>query len=492
MNLKKSIFSYIIWAVFAVFCCLSLSAALERAGIVKLLGLSQGAVIVGVCVYLFCTAAVFAALRIICMEIAGHISNKKKLEDALSRILPVLVLLGAAAYLTLYLAYAQPLVLINDSFYRQAFVADRQSVSFTFHGASWLYICLLHLMLLLFGNTPFAGVVLQVMLFFVCLLLLYIGMQAYAGAFPAAVSMAAFGFLPITLQYIFFLTPELFSLALYLVGFCLTGAAYRKFQQSGIASLFQYIGIFLLGLYLGFVVYLDIYGVSLYFLLAALWALEQEKRKQAAAVLLFAILGGICGFFLSVSAACRIGELPVSSYLQKFFALYFEKASFSAAFPDCLPDTGLLGSMLLISFAFFLVPAFFVWKKSLSGAFILNLLFLYGLSVFSVAVLNMQINTTFAYSILAGLGAYSVLWQPKEAALEKKKEAQMEKIKETDAAQPVEKEKEQEKPAPGAPLQNPLPVPKKKSRPALDFGYEIKEADMKFDIEITDEDDFDC
>ena len=55
----------------------------------------------------------------------------------------------------------------------------------------------------------------------------------------------------------------------------------------------------------------------------------------------------------------------------------------------------------------------------------------------------------------------------------------------------ITENKEREKTAPGQPLHNPLPVPKKKSRPQADFDHQVREADMKFDMEVADDDDFD-
>ena len=58
MDLKKSIFSYIVLAAFAPLCCLSVVSALERAGVREMLGLPLAGMVGGVCVYLLFTAAV--------------------------------------------------------------------------------------------------------------------------------------------------------------------------------------------------------------------------------------------------------------------------------------------------------------------------------------------------------------------------------------------------------------------------------------------------
>lgn len=482
MNLKKSIFSYIVWAVFAPLCCLGIYFALNAAGIRDVLGWPPAAVNGGVCAYLLFIVAVFFALRTICSEIQRHIKNRRRASVVLSVVLPVLLLIGVVVYLVLYLMYHVPLTLEDDSFYRQAVVSAGHSVPFSVHGISWLYPSLLHVMLLVFGNTPFAGVVLQIVLFFICLLFLYIGMQAFAGVIPASVSMAAFAFLPVSLKYVFSLTPELFYLAFYLVGFGLTGMLYRKFLHSESSSVQDILTLFL-GFYIGFLIYLDIYSVSLYFFLAIFYSADREKTKRAFGTNMLALLGGAGGFTLSVIAAFYSQGMTFSGYLKELWAFYAQNAGFdidSAESVLLMPDTTFACSLLLISFAFFVIPSFLVWKQVQNSALILNLFLVYGLSVFSVSHMNMQMVMTFAWCILAGAGVYGVIRQPElPAAAEETEE------------KPEQKKQEQTAPAPGEPLPNPLPVPKKKNRSQADFGYQIAEADMKFDIEIAEGDDFD-
>lgn len=548
MDLKKSIFSYIVWAVFAFLCCAGVIFALDAAGIREMFNWSYVIIIVAACGYLLLTAVVFFAIRTLGREIGKNIKDKERFEEIISVVLPVIILIGGVVYLVCYVLYNAPLTLDDDSFYRQAVASTGKNVSYALHGASWLYPCLLHMILLVFGNTPFAGVVLQIVLFFACLLFLYIGMKSFAGVLPAAVSMAAFAFIPVSLQSVFSLTPELFYLALYLFGFCLIGTFFRKFRNRNYISPVQYLGIFLLGFYIGFLVYLDIYGVSLYFFLALFCSLGKEKMKQAVSVNLAALLGSIAGFGLLAAFAAWMGKMSLPEYLKVLFTLYTQNVGFQAeTMKEVLlqPDMTLVGSLLLVSFAFFLIPTFFIRKRSQNSAFILNLFFVYALSVCSVFHLNAQIFLTFSWCVLAGLGFCGVTYPVKAeieedkeeempaATAEETKEALIEKEEEdkapvTSVVQEIkvemrealaamktedeepkspgagkmkdktseekisgEKKKEQEKPAPGKPLHNPLPVPKKKRRRQADFGIEVKEADMKFDIEVADDDDFD-
>lgn len=520
MNLKKSIFSYIIWAFFAVFCFFGVFAAVCAAEIRELLNWPFAGVIAAVCGYLILTAAVFFALRTLAMEIGDHCKEKVHMEKAVFIVLPAMILVGAMLYLVLYLLKYAPLPMGDDSFYSQAVVSAGNYVPFTVHGASWLYSCLLHVMLLIFGNTPFAGVVLQIILFFVCLLFLYFGMQSYTGVLPAAVSMAALAFLPVSRQFLLSLTPELFYLACYLFGFWLNGVLFQSFRKKNAALRIQYLGAVLLGLYIGFLLYLDLWGVSLFFFSALLCSWDREKRKQAVGINLSVLLGMAAGSVLFVLFASQMGQMEPARYLREVFSLYTQNVGRNVDVTGnvLLPDMTLTGSVLLISFAFFVVPAFFLWKRNQNSAFVLNVFFAYMLSVFSAACLDMQMFVSCCWCILAGAGFYGIVRQPEDAEVKTaemllKKAAKKEPelsgegtVKKKGAAEKkmqneVQKEmntekvrnegKEQEKPAPGEPLHNPLPIPKKKSHAQADFGFQVKEADMKFDLEVADDDDFD-
>lgn len=450
--------------------------------------------VAALCGYLILTVAVFFALRTLYAELGRHCRDKERFKRAAFVVLPTVILIGAILYLVLYMLYHVPLTLDDDSFYRQAVVSAGKSVPFAVHGASWLYPCLLHIMLLIFGNTPFAGVVLQILLFFMCLLFLYIGMQSCAGILPAAVSMALLAFLPVSRQFLFSLTPEFFYLALYLFGFCLGGIFFKNFRDKSRISSIQYFFAALLGIYIGFLLYLDLSGILLYFLFAVLFFSDKEKRKQAAGINLTTLSGIAVGSVLSVLAASRTGGMYPMQYLEAICGLYAENAGSSSeilkkALP--LPDTTLTGSLLLISFAFFVIPSFFIRKRNRSGAFILNLFFLYGLCAFLSVPMNMQMIATCFWCILAGIGFCGIDCQAEGNTDRKKKNSEEKVMDMGDNAEVKAKMQEQEKPAPGEPLHNPLPVPKKKNRPQADFAFPVEEADMKFDIEVADDDDFD-
>lgn len=485
MNLRKSVFSYIILAVFVFLSGFCIFCTLETAGFTRMFGWPLPALIGGVCIYLLLTTAVFMAFRAIFQEIGKHIKDRKRTETVLGAALPILTILGVAVYLLLYLIYHIPITLDDDTFYNMALVKAGNSVTGSLRGVSGLYVRLLHGMLLMFGNTPFAGVVLQIILFFICLALLYTGMRAYAGALPAAVSTAAFGFFSVSMEYVFSLTPELFYLALYLMGFYLTGVLYHKFCRPDTAFSGCLVPALFAGLYAGFLVCLDFYSVSLYFFFAICCSADKEKIKQAFFTNVVEFFAGIGGFFLSarvfsMPADSRIGEADFALQGENILELFR------------LPDYACIVFLLIISMAFFVVPGFFLQKKSQNSAFILNLFLLYGLRWLGINGPRGQMAVILGWCMIAGPGIYGTIRQSEKAAGKESPESDKEEsLKETDMEEKKTKNQEQKKPAPGEPLPNPLPVPKKKNRQQADFAHQVAEADMKFDVEVADNDDFD-
>lgn len=387
---------------------------------------------------------------------SNDVKKTENLKKIASIALPVLILLGAAAHLAMYLSHNILLPLQNDSFYNRALISVGKSVPFEMHGASWLYVYALHGMLLIFGNTPFAGLVLQIILFFVCLLFLYLGMRHFAKTAAAAVAMAVLAFSPLSLRFLFSVTPEFFYLAVYLFGFYLTGVFFENFKKRAGLSFLQYFSAVLIGLLIGCLAWLDLYGVSLYFYFLLFYVTGKEKAKGAFFVNLTVLFGLVAGFFLSTVQACisRMGGMDFAtglSFLDEFFSLYLRHAEF---------DMWYARAVLAV---LWILPAVAV----ICGAF--------------------------------RRPGEEALAQSDDKRGEKGEEAPVIKEKEggttgqekTCGEKPQVQKKEQEKPAPGEPLHNPLPVPKKRKRPQADFAHQVKESDMKFDVEPKDGDDFD-
>lgn len=454
MNLRKTVFSYLLLGFFVLLSVFCVFCTLETAGFSRIFGWPFPVLIGIACLYLLITVGVFTAIRTLLWEIGRHIPDKKREKKVSEIVFPVLTILGIAVYLILYLMYHIPFTLNDDTYYSMALVREGNGAIAFPYGVSGLYVRMLHGMLLIFGNTPFAGAVLQIVLLFVCLVMLYAGMRAYAGAFPAAVSAALFGYFSISMEYVFLLTPVLFYIALYLSAFCLTSFLHHKFFRESTVFSGLYLLIFSVGVYEGFLC------ASNY----SLWA----------------------GQFIGVGSTVFNRE----NILQVFYMPYYACVAY----------------LLLISMAFFVVPAFFTRKKGQNSAFILNLFLLYGFCFLRIEGLQGNLTAVLGWCMLAGCGICGMVSLSEKAEKESviadkeensdvtdgEKEITEQEITEQEITeQEIMENREQKKPAPGEPLHNPLPVPKRRNRPQADFGFEVEEKDMKFDVEVSENDDFD-
>ncbi len=528
MEQKKSIFSYIIWILFSTACGLEMGFCLL--GYIPA-GWGIPGLACAVIIWALLLSLVFLLLRRICGSLWEHISGSLKRETIFTIVLSGLFLSCAVFYLLLYLGNHIPIVLEDDAFYQAAYVAPgMQGMQFVAHGASWLYICVLHCLFLLFGNVPFAGIVLQMVFFFFCLLFLYIGLRPFTDTVSAVVSMAAFGFLPGLLTSVFSLTPELFYVTAYLLGFCLIGAFLGGFYREGISSPAEYLLFLLLGGYIGFLIYLDIFSVSLFFFIAVFCSLEdpaegpgrecdeegavkdaeeasekaaktKEKRiRQAVLINLIVWAGAILGFSLCMAALFLTGRTNLETYFTEYLAAFSRSLHFLPW--EYYPDTTLAGSAILLSLAFLTIPSFLAERKRQYSAFMLTLFLAVGLSVFATSAWDYQPVASLAWCMLAGVGVHGIFRAKKgnkEASVEETQTAEEgQTAEEVRSGEREQKEMEEmqkidivKKPAPGEPLHNPLPVPVKKKKQKIDFDHKIKEKDMQFDMEISENDDFD-
>ncbi len=627
MNPKKSILSYLVWLVFAVICCLQLATSVVTGGLARYIHSTEW-MMLAICIFFVLIVLIFGLVRFLSDRLYGRIREPEKIMRILAVVFPVLVLISVAARLTIQIMNQTPLVLSDDSFYREAYVAaGGQTPEFMTHGASWLYVCLLHLVFRIFGNTLFAGIVLQMVLFIFCLLLLYFSCKSLCGVIPAAVSMAAFGLMPVSMSYVFALTPELFYLTLYLLGLFFVSAVAGSLHKEKNAPPMRYGQVFFLGLYIGFLIYLDIFGISMLFFLAGMYYMGEDRAERRRILFenLFAWFGVVCGLCLILFALYFACGINPSEYASVFYEMYFEEIGLQ--YWRIKPDTTVIGSVLIMSLAFYIIPSYIMQKRNRCSQFILSLFLASVLPVLSIAYMNYQMLVTMLWCVLGGLGVYGMFcmqemdeeeeaeenadWQmseyekrrrrrgsstitlirpneedknaykevkspeeqvaeisingenviafdiqgdshiadrvaevssflpenslvldteeeaeteksaeikaeesakPEEPVLmeeaaekpaEEAKEPAEEKVKEPTgekAEEPAEKKPEKpvevrpaevKKPAPGEPLHNPLPIPKKHIKKEFNFKYEIPEEKMKFDREIPADDDFD-
>ncbi len=511
-------------------------------------------------------------------------------------LLPVLVILGAVAAITVYILHHIPIVIYDGTyFYAAQVTSDRVSLSFEPHGLSFIYLYLLRFLFLIFGNDPLVGIVFQLVLYFGILMISYIAVHTISGFGPALLTMAALAFYPGTYAEIFRITPHVFGLFVHILGIAVVGILFSYYKKNEIDGFFRAFPALFAGFYIAFATYLDLINVLLLFWCLMLLADPDQVGNRHKAV--YCILQELIGFVLGacvVAAFLYAAGHDLYGYVTELGSLYFGAPHLSFGISGFESLRYAVLALVLITLCIWTACGFLVQKFDRMGHYFFSLIVVTLSIVFSCCVLDQQQLIKFYLILLAAMGVCALVYRDPEAEEEAKEQeeeivrdieeieaeaeaeeeaaveetaesetveaakpddertdepaeeaAESEPVAEVDV-QPATKETKPEdvtfrivgtdtegyelseatpasdaEPAPdaepepavekeptaeservvvptaepvvrpGAPLANPLPVPKKKPRKVLNFGKEIPEEMMHFDIEVSDFDDYD-
>ncbi|MCR5319589.1 MAG: glycosyltransferase family 39 protein [Lachnospiraceae bacterium] len=445
--------------------------------------------------------------------------NLKRIDESKVTIfvLPTLVLVGVIARLILFVYNNRPIVITDGTFYQNAMIfATNEKIEFLANGLENLYILVLHGLFFLLGNNPLVGVVFDICLYFCTLVMMLFSIRRLCGGLTATITIALLGFLPHMTQLIFTMTPGVFGLFLFAA--CLSFISklmesYRLGEEDAAAGTYLY-SVFA-GFMLGLGIYLDLRMAVLLFLLPGVLFLKDNKdcRKSLCILTLLEYLGAVCGFVLGLWGGgyyFQNGLNFANSFLQYKSQYTYDK---EWLIPSYEITANSYISLVILGFMILSVWAFLFEKRNRITIHSFGFLLLFAAEIFLLNLTPMEGVLTFYFALLASLGFTGMLIPfgavyEEEASAGKQEEAENEET----SAEPVikniediEAEEEEspvtvvnpmddrveEKIAPGMPLPNPLPVPKKRERKGMDYAKEIKEEDLHFDVEISDEDDFD-
>lgn len=267
---KKNTVSYILWLLYTIAVGVSLvsvSAVLsERMGYSPRAGLAAGGILMvteGVLVWLLSRIG-----KKVNLSIPG---GKMTLRAAEGILIAVLLVLG------LMLRIGAAGTADGGIYYDMAFVAEGQRIPQVVHGIEYVYLHLLHLVFLLFGNKLAAGIWLQIVLQYMAFIVFYVAVRRLSGVLPA-VSMLTFSvFSPYVLKEALVLSPRMLYFLFYGIGLWMAGICLRRNRRSPAFYL-------LTGIVISLVIYLDIAGITLLFFMAGVFVAESGKSQIKEAV----------------------------------------------------------------------------------------------------------------------------------------------------------------------------------------------------------------
>lgn len=158
-------------------------------------------------------------------------------------------------------------------YFEAAKVVEGHQVPQVVHGASYLYLHLLHLLFRFLGNKAVLGVWLQILLQLVEAMLLYVAVRKLAGRLPGLVALGLLMCSDHWARGVRELSPEGLFFCLFFLGLILTTAWMGERTRMP--------GVFLAGAWTGLAGYLDISGFLLGVMaIAVLWARKEELSGE--------------------------------------------------------------------------------------------------------------------------------------------------------------------------------------------------------------------
>lgn len=491
---KKNKFGYALWFIYAIITGVSLGILLVVSCLEK-----GYALYIGVLVCIFFMAIEAFLVWYFYHQIADRITYGKGGHGKAKR--RILECVGVLSVLMVSAAYPAAGVFSapeQSHYFDAAKVVSGGTVCRTAHGITNLYVKLLHLVFLLFGNMIEAGYWLQIGLLVLAFAALYLAVRRMTGRI-AAFMMLLFGiFSPSVRIQALNLSPEILFLFLYGVVFLLIAFCLKSDRQTVVKWLSA-------GISIGLLSYLDVMGVTLLFFAAGIFLVsrmdEGRNLLKKARLFLTALLGVLAGFggalfadiFFSGSRPMDIlsamGELYMPGFPQIFIFASLESVGLDVIVLLCIMAFGI--------FSFWCNP----WSDELE---------IWVIGIFSVLVLLLfQIPTQeitgirWCYlfmAVTAGVGISNLFKIKQIAEIEEEKrnlkkentgEAQIQQKLDAEGKTMMEQEVNKEggtvtvefegKTREVKLLDNPLPLPKKKAHKTMDFDYEVKEDD-DFDI----------
>ncbi len=492
MSFKKNAFSYFVWIIFVmcnlvVFSFLSLLCA-------KVLGGPMPVVALGL-------AAAFFGLLFLIFFLTGYLNRKvltigklvEKEKNVRGRLIAegifAVCLLAAGVCLRIYLL---PTAGETAAYFDVAKVSqDNGAMLVPVQNSVYYYLCLLHGVFLLFGNHWIAGIWVQIILQVLASLVMYFIVRKTAGVWVSLVTLSYLMFVPSAVRSSLLYAPDMLYLLIWSVGLLLVVLylnAGRKETGRAIAgyNIWMWFAAVFIGLLTGFLTYVDVTGIALLIPLFMLpMVLRDCSRKVVWTLRMFlAVISAVGGFLGSMFLDGLFSGISFQRVLNAW------GLTFSPDVPDMilLMQNSTIEVMILLVCMAVNVFSFLRRKdRDIITLWMLMTFVLAGLYVMGFTTVSMN-GRPLLLLLMCVSGAVSLreLFQTASVKQAKESTADIEVVVDTEESvsvnEPIPKPRF---------IENPLPLPKKHVKRTMDYAFVPEVAQMNYDIEITENDDFD-
>lgn len=477
MNLKKNTFSYLTWIVLLFFTgvtCTFFSLVLGQS-------LRINMVLIAVLI-----VTLFFGLLFLTYYLTGYILRKgynankylgmEKLINILEKILVITFISIGFVIRILFISSAGE----EAAYFEVSKVSEQGGILIkSVQGSVYFYCMLLHGVFKIFGNQWMAGIWLQIILQFIGAIILYFALRNIMHKFGALSVLAIIMFTPATVKAGLTYSPQMlyfciFATALYFISLILKNSSEQKTE-----TIIQTI---IAGLFAGICCYVDITGLLLIIPVFCLLLLERDsfvlKPIWQVIICLAVLMLTFLGVILLDSIMSNIG---MGNILHAWRVIYGD-----VGFDLTSMTTGVGVDVLVLS-ALSCFGCVSFWRRKKTEIFTPYVWMTVGCLLFVFFGITTE-NMNGSYLLTVMLAVMAVVSVTELFYREKLDGNEIDEIE-------VESEKEKVDNKEQNPkveyIENPLPLPKKHIRKTMDYAFVPNEKQMKYDVYVPENDDFD-
>lgn len=466
MSCKKNIFSYMMWMIYTLavgsglFCIVAFIGSGAGRPLYQSVLMSAGVLfLAGLCVF-FLNRISGKLLGERAFEIPHRVRTEKVV---------LILLMAAGAWLRIY--YASPEPEDVTGYFETVKVSVGNALPQVVHGAEYFYLLFLRGVCIMFGNRLSVCLAAQIVLQFLAGLALYLGVRRLAGVIPALTMLAFMMFSGFMVKETLILSPRPLYLLLYGAGFVLVSNV-LKIRKSPVSVLMA-------GFVTGFLVYLDILGITLLpIILSAFWLFpENNEVKEGGKRVIYSfgitLAGVAAGFFVCTVLDSVLSGAAWGNVVSAWGRLYAPKGFIMPVFPgntENYIELLLLAGMLSLGiFSFYCCR----YRERISVWCLMGIMIAAGsctgcltgrLPGYDLLYLLM--------AVLAGVGLSGIAYDSGMTEEEPGPEEEMKPEQEKQEGTAGRSEEPQLQY-----IENPLPLPKKHERKVLDYDYFVADDD---------------
>lgn len=534
MTYRKTWFSGVLWLLYTILCIVSLvilaggvwtaylagipyGKGFPPAVIAPLAGISDDALLWLALLILPLTALLYWAVRYIAGVVRRKCAWKERTLFVWECIVVFLILAGGMVLRVLYADYVISLAdnelflaqqVSGMEYYDMATVTAGGSATASLDRMAALYVLCLSVALSFLGNKIVSAVILQIILQAAGMLLAYAVTRKLAGRLPACIALLYLSCSFCCLRMLNCFGPEWLFFVLFMIGMLVMAGFVQGYCDNRLSPPAAFLGAAAVGAFTGALACIEPAAAPVMLLLTAV-ATGRKKRQETesvynAAGTSAAVIITAAAAYLAILAGAALLDPSGGKLSLRSMGIWYENSAGFINMQPYLYDAYLVG--LLIVPASFLVFEFF--RSGREQNYMLWILLCIVVSPTPLAVIGRYqfgLPSLYIWAVLAGLGLQNcifggrakvmqaVIEEINQAAEQAEGDAQTEAAAAREGAVDGSADVSQGTAGETKPrfIENPLPLPKKHEKKEMDYQYPVEEKDMKYDVEVSEHDDFD-